>query len=76
MFINKLNFSNTLQPEKEASTIQARKTKEKAKHHDQEQIKKRWEENPMHVKYPKRMGKKDVDRHMTNKMAQNSLAEI
>ena len=67
MFRKEFQFPRIPQPENDAPNIQASKAKKKAKHHVQEQIKKRWEEKPPYRKYPKRMDEKDVDQHMTNK---------
>ena len=42
-FRKELNLPETPQPENEAPTIQARKVKQKAKRHAQEQMKQKWE---------------------------------
>ena len=53
--------------ENETITKYARRVKQKAKHLGQLQMRRTWEEKPMHGKYPKRTKDADVDEVKTNK---------
>ena len=54
MLKRELNFPETLEPENKAPTVYARKVKQKAKLHAQDQLKqKKWEDKPMYGQYPK-----------------------
>ena len=66
-FKQELNIPETPARENEATTKYARRVKQKAKHQGQLQLRKTWEEKPMHGKYPKRTKEADVDQEKTNK---------
>ena len=55
MFRRELNLNETLEPEIEAPNVYARKGKQKAKRHAQDQLKQRWEGKPVYGQYPKRV---------------------
>ena len=76
IFRRELNLPDTPQFENEAPTSHARKVKENATRHAQDQIKQRWEEKQMHGQYSKRIGEKNVDHPDDKPMVQNSWAEI
>ena len=47
------NLLETLEPENEALTVYARKVRQKARCHAQDQLKQKWEDKPMHGQYQK-----------------------
>ena len=47
------NLLETLEPENEALTVYARKVRQKAGCHAQDQLKQKWEDKPMHRQYQK-----------------------
>ena len=47
------NLLETLEPENEALTVYARKVRQKARCHAQDQLKIKWEDKPMHGQYQK-----------------------
>ena len=47
------NLLETLEPENEAPTFYARKVRQKARCHAQDQLKQKWEDKPMHGQYQK-----------------------
>ena len=66
-FTQELNIPETPPMENKTITKYARRVKQKAKHLGQLQMRKTWEEKPMHGKYPKRTKDADVDEVKTNK---------
>ena len=52
MFRRELNLNERLEPEIEAPNVYARKGKQKAKRHAQDQLKQKWEDKPVHGQYP------------------------
>ena len=73
MFRRELNLPETLQPENEAPNVYARKVKQKAKRHAQDQLKQKWKDKPMHGQYPKRVKEKDSDHQMTNQWLKRAV---
>ena len=53
MFRGEVNLNETLEPEIEAPNVYARKGKQKAKRHAQDQLKQKWKDKPVHGQYPK-----------------------
>ena len=47
------NLLETLEPENEALTVYARKVRQKARCHAQDQLKQKWKDKPMHGQYQK-----------------------
>ena len=47
------NLLETLEPENETLTVYARKVRQKARCHAQDQLKQKWEDKPMHGQYQK-----------------------
>ena len=47
------NLLETLEPENDAQTFYARKVRQKARCHAQDQLKQKWEDKPMHRQYQK-----------------------
>ena len=47
------NLLERLEPENEALTVYARKVRQKARCHAQDQLKQKWEDKPMHGQYQK-----------------------
>ena len=66
-FKQERNIPEIPQTENEATTRYACRVKQKAKHHGQLQLRKTWEDKPMHGKYTKRTKEADVDQENTNK---------
>ena len=47
------NLLETLEPENETLTVYARKVRQKARYHAQDQLKQNWEDKRMHGQYQK-----------------------
>ena len=69
---HELDLQETPRRDDETAILHAKKIKAKAKHQGQKQLQKRWEEKPMHGRYPSRIREADVDIKLTNQWLKSS----